>query len=365
MHLLNKNLPTHNKERLFSGDPAGYILSICFLLVILFGFQSFSFVSLHNRVLEVLSSVKFGTVIVAEHIEKNLFSQEFYSESVSSVSNNYFPEFKQVGSELSSGVERGIRLSKDNFIFGQLVLKDLALRVLGTSKETILENIELANKKVVQIEKKVFPNLNDLSEDRRSLLSSTGVINPSEEATTTATSSQTNQPGWLSFSSWVARPGFIPVVFNSYEKYIFPLRQSFNKIILAAMDLEKTVLTNTSVSWTRFFSQLSSVGDMGGTSDTALREQLKKEILEELQGGGTATIEAGFGDSTYTGTGIVLLKQTGSTTIDLNNVKKIQDSFSDRVLVDFDQAGETGVIQPIFRDRMGEKYNFVITPIKK
>lgn len=287
-------------------------------------------------------------------------------------------EISKTKDEFFGGVGQGIKLFSDNVIFSGELAKNMVWHGYYTASQSIYDTLSLANEKLVQTEEKmarqinVWPekNIQDslLAQKIRQISSVTITHQEPELTATTSSATSTEQEfsaSWSAWSDWIAKPGFIPVIFTTYEKKISPLRDKLNVGILAITDTNNSMVDNISISWNNFFKQFSGGNPTDNLSDASLREQLKQEILQELQNGNTATISNGTVNSMYTGTGIFLMKQTGSSTIDLNNVKKLQDSFSDRVLVNFNQAGDTGVIQPIFRDRLGEKYIFVITPIKK
>lgn len=167
--------------------------------------------------------------------------------------------------------------------------------------------------------------------------------------------------GTLSWVRYIFEPTALPMVITAYNEEIQPVRQPLNNGLSLFADTGRGWGGDIASAWDNFFGLFSG----GQLSQTALREQLKAEILQELKNGNSATVTAGNDSSIFEDTGIVVLKPSGGATVDIQNVKKLQQAFSDRVIVNFDQGGQTGVIQPIFRDRVGEKYLFVITPIKK
>ena len=148
----------------------------------------------------------------------------------------------------------------------------------------------------------------------------------------------------------------------AYDNNILSLRTPLNRAIFSVTDTGSSVGESVALAWDNFFGGFT--GD--NLSNTALREQLKNEILQELSQNGGATVEDSNASSMFSSSGIVVMKPTGSSTVDLANVKKLQDAFSDRVIVNFDKDGQTGVVQPIFRNnKIGPKFQFVLTPIKQ
>jgi len=358
MHLLNKKSPSLDgkgenvsKERYLEFfDLLRYGSAVFFLLIVSVFFQFFPFSKLHNLVLQTSLNVKIGIIAIGEVV------------NLGSLKDVVF-EVKKVPGELFLGIKQGVTLSSENFVFSQNAVKNTALESFYETKQTIFSNLDFANKKIVQMEGMIFSYLDNQS--IKKIVQISGVVAISPETIATSSGSETNGVSTPDFMAWfnrIVRSGLVPVVFTSYEKVISPFRSILNNGISIVSETKHSVVDNVKLSWGKFFDKL--FGNSEDISDITLREQLKKEILQELQNGSTATVKDGTAASMYADVGIVLLKQTGSNTIDLNNVKKIQDSFSDRVLVNFDNR-ETGVIQPIFRDRVGEKYIFVITPVKK
>jgi hypothetical protein len=45
--------------------------------------------------------------------------------------------------------------------------------------------------------------------------------------------------------------------------------------------------------------------------------------------------------------------------------QRIAENFSDEVKVTFDADGNSGVVEPIFKDKKGDAYLFVLVPVKK
>jgi hypothetical protein len=51
--------------------------------------------------------------------------------------------------------------------------------------------------------------------------------------------------------------------------------------------------------------------------------------------------------------------------VGLSQIKMIQDSFSDEVSISPDEEGDSGVIQPIFKEGKGDEYIYVMVPVKE
>ncbi len=310
-------------------DIGAYFSATVFLLAVFFTAQAFSFDYFHEKIEKVSLSVSRGKEIVLDQTTRNIFPGVILG-------------LEETSSLLLSGASEGLKLSQANLLLCQNTIKNFLGQAFTSSKVAVLDNLLLANKKITTVTASAIATGNE-----------------------TLASVKSESIASSSFLNWLYQTSFITAIFSFYNSQVLPIRDLFNQGIVSMINFKDSLVDSASLSWHKFFSQISGVGGAGDVSDLSAREQLKQEILQELRGGDTATIKPGNVDSLYTDSGIVLLKQTGSTTIDLNNVKKMQDSFSDRILVNFDQVGETGVIQPIFRDRVGEKYFFVITPVKK
>jgi hypothetical protein len=180
-------------------------------------------------------------------------------------------------------------------------------------------------------------------------------------ATFVASSSPAASGSSDTFSAVYFRAGLSiisPLVIFSYESQIDPWRQPINVGLFQLAEIGGRWSDDIKMAWRGFAANFAHTE----ISPDVWREQIKAEILAELSAG-TSIKNA---SSTLSGeTGIVVMKSNGAALADLADIKKLQDSFSDRVIVNFDDGGKTGVIQPIFRDRLGEKYLFVITPINK
>lgn len=62
--------------------------------------------------------------------------------------------------------------------------------------------------------------------------------------------------------------------------------------------------------------------------------------------------------------GIVITPSKDKQT-DADTIEQIKNTFSDEVRIIPDESGESGIIQPIFRDSEGDEYIYVLVPIQK
>lgn len=62
--------------------------------------------------------------------------------------------------------------------------------------------------------------------------------------------------------------------------------------------------------------------------------------------------------------GLVVVPSTGNAQSDELIRQRIQASFSDRVVIEFDQSGLSGSVQPLFQNFRGSRYLFLLTPLR-
>ena len=91
-----------------------------------------------------------------------------------------------------------------------------------------------------------------------------------------------------------------------------------------------------------------------------MKNEIKAELLRDL--GQQANTTQGNSGNTP---GLVVLPSTGNPASDAAIKLDLQNTFSDRVEVEFDQSGQTGVITPIFKSGRGDNYIFILTPIRQ
>lgn len=92
-----------------------------------------------------------------------------------------------------------------------------------------------------------------------------------------------------------------------------------------------------------------------------IKQELEKEMKQELQ---RLAQEAGSDPNT----GIMVMPSSGDMKQDEIRRKYLQNLanlFSDKVEVSLDEEGESGKITPIFKDKRGDDYIFVLTPINQ
>lgn len=116
-------------------------------------------------------------------------------------------------------------------------------------------------------------------------------------------------------------------------------------------------------AWKRFLGLFSDESKLTNISP-AMREQLRQELLVELERQGllnSLPLSGGVAGTKY---GIMVVPSTGSTTRDELFKKNLSRVFADSVRLKFDREGLTGVITPTFSDgSTGSDYIFVLNPI--
>ena len=114
---------------------------------------------------------------------------------------------------------------------------------------------------------------------------------------------------------------------------------------------------NFIASWGKFLGlgEAGREGNLSGTPQdiSALKEQVKKELYDELKK--ELLNRPGF-------VGVSAFPSTGSTSTDLARTKSVEQMFSDKVKVEVSPDGRQGTVKPIFRDRLGGNYLFLLSP---
>ena len=122
--------------------------------------------------------------------------------------------------------------------------------------------------------------------------------------------------------------------------------------------------------WQRFIeawqSWLGLVPAEPATPTPAMREQIRQELLTELENQGLVNPNLLAGaEATSTRYGIIIAPTTGSSTRDDLVKKSLSQMFADQVDLKFDQSGLSGTVTPIFNDgQRGGDYIFVLTPLR-
>ena len=62
---------------------------------------------------------------------------------------------------------------------------------------------------------------------------------------------------------------------------------------------------------------------------------------------------------------LVVVPSTGSTVEDNRLKQKIKDSFSDEVKVIPDESGRSGIVRPVFREKEGQNYLYMLVPVSE
>ena len=306
---------------------ANYSLIVIFLLGILVTVRSLPFDLAEQKISQITASVATGSETVL------LFSSDVAAVLPKEINN--------LNTEIFSGAQKGLSLSYNNLIYGRDLVSDILSKKIDIAMGALSETLYQTNSEIGNFE----------SKSRMVFLSRQ-----------VASSALTSDSGW-GFFDWFLRPAFVPIIFTSYENMVVGVRSKINQLIDSVSLSLSSSKDDIYYSWSSFLQTI--FGENSSKDDIATdREQLKQEITMELQKN-YATLEPGRPDTMFADRGVVLMQPSGSTVIDLKNIKQLQDSFSDRVLINFFEDGESGVIQPIFRDHLGEKINFVLTPVKK
>jgi len=119
-------------------------------------------------------------------------------------------------------------------------------------------------------------------------------------------------------------------------------------------------------NWRNFLSREGSGKDaLGVVDEDRLREEIKQEILAELGAELERLLLDGVSEPTIlsgqTDQGVVVMPDSGQNRDE--TIRRLKNIFSDRVLVEFDDTGQAGVITPVFRSGPGGNYIFVLTPV--
>ena len=124
---------------------------------------------------------------------------------------------------------------------------------------------------------------------------------------------------------------------------------------------------NALASWSDFIHgrQKQTVG-VAVNSD--LKDQIKQEVMDEIKqqmtGAASQTVfNQVTGASGNQTTGLVVIPESGTPALNELEKQQIQRAFSDKVVIYLDRGGKTGVIQPVFKNSVGNRYLFILTPI--
>ncbi len=79
----------------------------------------------------------------------------------------------------------------------------------------------------------------------------------------------------------------------------------------------------------------------------------------------TDKVQDRVGLETDVNSGLVVVPSTGSEESDISLTQRVKNSFSDEVVVEPDETGASGVIKPIFKNRTGAEYIYVLVPITR
>lgn len=129
----------------------------------------------------------------------------------------------------------------------------------------------------------------------------------------------------------------------------------WQKLIDFLINLRQTVERNWSDFWTGSPVAVTPATTTPAYDLAAIRNELLNELRADLK---KEINQALLSPEGLAGRGLVVVPPGGK-------VGEIQSLFSDPVKVQLDNSGQTGVITPIFRNRQGDSYLFLLTPIKR
>ncbi|MEI6346144.1 MAG: hypothetical protein WCO79_02835 [bacterium] len=108
-----------------------------------------------------------------------------------------------------------------------------------------------------------------------------------------------------------------------------------------------------------------------GSSILASARDFTGEFSEAVQHLSFANVYAIVGELSgiaspdkQTSEGLVVAEKTDGLA-DANQEEKIRSSFSDKVIIHQDASKKSGTITPVFRGEEGDKYMYVMVPVKK
>lgn len=126
--------------------------------------------------------------------------------------------------------------------------------------------------------------------------------------------------------------------------------------------------TSDSVSIPSIPVAASATSSLDAKTEEQLRvdiyNQLKKELEASIKSQMKTAIIQSTGGS-ISSSGLVVYPSSGSSTLDYQKQQQVQSAFSDKVVINFDRSGQSGVITPIFKSAVGGNYLFVLTPVNK
>lgn len=149
---------------------------------------------------------------------------------------------------------------------------------------------------------------------------------------------------------WETLKLYLDIIFYNLSLFVDGVAQNWRDFIGGEDDLVDT-----------------SVGALSPAEEALLREEIKQEVLAELEKEIQALVQGqNITEPTLiqsqNGQGLVVVPDSGNLSQD--EVKsRIRNMFSDDVTVSFDASGQSGVITPIFRQATGNDYIFVLTPV--
>ncbi len=93
-------------------------------------------------------------------------------------------------------------------------------------------------------------------------------------------------------------------------------------------------------------------------NNTALREKAEEQKIQSQEEMVQSVV-------THTKAKGLVVIPSKDKQMDADAIEQIKNSFSDNVKITPDESGESGIIQPIFRDKEGNEYIYVLVPIQE
>lgn len=135
----------------------------------------------------------------------------------------------------------------------------------------------------------------------------------------------------------------------------------------------KFFFNQTKERWQNFFA-----GDdeqqpaLTETEINTIREEIKAEVLNEIRNE-IANLEQASGQpfskpeiiQSRSGQGVVVVPSGGDAPSNEEIKSQLRNMFSDETIIEFDSSGQSGVITPVFRDKRGDDFIFLLTPINR
>lgn len=119
-------------------------------------------------------------------------------------------------------------------------------------------------------------------------------------------------------------------------------------------------IDNVNVLAASIYNHTVALGDLGAARQSALTPRAETEEVRDTRSFDDKAKITSRGEQGAANSGIVLFEDdTRQETVDA-----VRNSFSDEVIVDVDENNpDTGFVRPVFREREGEAYRFLLVPV--